>query len=660
MTPDVALLGNGNGASAADRGLLAAYGNGAAVSDPVAPPISDPPPLSGPRAYGGWSRTGEGERPAAIALRRVRVAFGADAALTGVTLKVESGERVAVIGASGAGKSTLFAALTRSLPIRHGAVIINGVDIMSLNPRELRAARRQIGVIYQSYGLTPQLSVAMNVAAAELADLSMRATLDAFVRGVAGDRGKRVGAALETVGLADRMTDRVADLSGGQQQRVAVARLLVQRPSLILADEPVSAVDPANGARVMGALHGLADEIGSTLMVSIHNVALARDFPRVIALRGGAVIFDGPPEALSEAVLDEVYAVRARPDPPPSTQGTSRSRSRSSTPGTIRSRSRCASPPRLPSSGSASGAPPEALAADGSSGSASIPVDMETAGPDREPPAARVPGVVSRTPGLGGTLMVLLFVAAAGWSVHGTHFDPLQLVNGSGSMGRFVSQMFPPDFSSATLGITGTRIVETIQMSLLGALFGAIVAAPLATLATAEASNVGTTRWLRLVGSLPYHLARLVLNVFRSIPDILWALIFVVALGLGPFPGTLALAVHSAGVLGKLFSETLETVPTRPVEALRAIGASRPQRLLFARLPQAAGSCASLTMYQWECNMRSAAILGFVGAGGIGQEILMSMNLFDYPKLATLVLATILAVLVVDRLSAAARKRFVT
>ncbi|MDP9488383.1 MAG: ABC transporter permease subunit [Actinomycetota bacterium] len=117
--------------------------------------------------------------------------------------------------------------------------------------------------------------------------------------------------------------------------------------------------------------------------------------------------------------------------------------------------------------------------------------------------------------------------------------------------------------------------------------------------------------------------------------------------------------MHSAGVLGKLYGETLEAVPSRPVEALRAAGAAGLQAFLFGRLPQAMSGFLSLTLYQWECNIRSATILGFVGAGGIGQQILISMNLFDYPKVATLVGATIIVVLLVDRFSAAVRRRFV-
>lgn len=256
-------------------------------------------------------------------------------------------------------------------------------------------------------------------------------------------------------------------------------------------------------------------------------------------------------------------------------------------------------------------------------------------------------------------LVVLVILGVTGWSASGTGFDLVELVTGTGPIEKFVSEMFPPDLSTRTLQITGKGIVETFQMSLLGALIGALVASPLAILATGEAPTIGASRVERLLRVVPYHLSRLVLNVFRSVPDILWALVFVVALGLGPFPGTLALAVHSAGILGKLYSETLEAVPARPVEALQATGAGSLQTFLFGRLPQAMSGFTSLTLYQWECNIRSATILGFVGAGGIGQQILVSMNLFDYPKVATLVGVTIIVVVLVDRFSAAVRRRLV-
>ena len=278
------------------------------------------------------------------------------------------------------------------------------------------------------------------------------------------------------------------------------------------------------------------------------------------------------------------------------------------------------------------------------------------ASPPTEQP--RIGGVVPRF-SWRPALIVLVILGLTGWSVAGTGFDLLELATSAGPIERFISEMFPPDLSTRTLQTTGKGILETFQMSFLGALIGAVLAFPLAALATAESSTAGASRGERLLRLVPYHLSRFILNVFRSVPDILWALVFVVALGLGPFPGTLALAVHSAGILGKLYSETLEAVPSRPVEALRATGAGTLQAFLFGRLPQAMSGFTSLTLYQWECNIRSATILGFVGAGGIGQQILISMNLFDYPKVATLVGATIIVVLLVDRFSAAVRKRLV-
>ena len=278
------------------------------------------------------------------------------------------------------------------------------------------------------------------------------------------------------------------------------------------------------------------------------------------------------------------------------------------------------------------------------------------ASPPTERP--RIGGAVPRF-SWGPALVVLVILGLTGWSAQGVGFDLVELVAGTGPIEKFISEMFPPDLSARTLQTTGKGILETFQMSFLGTLIGAVISFPLAALATGDASTASASRSERLLRVVPYHLSRFVLNVFRSVPDILWTLVFVVALGLGPFPGTLALAVHSAGILGKLYSETLEAVPSRPVEALRATGAGALQAFLFGRLPQAMSGFTSLTLYQWECNIRSATILGFVGAGGIGQQILISMNLFDYPKVATLVGATIIVVLLVDRFSATLRRSLV-
>ncbi|HEV8043597.1 MAG TPA: ATP-binding cassette domain-containing protein [Rubrobacter sp.] len=242
-----------------------------------------------------------------VLLEDVSVGFDGVAALSDVTLQIEAGEQLAVIGASGAGKSTLFRALTRSVALGSGRVIVGGHDLYSLSRRRLGELRRRIGTIYQAYNLVPQLSAGVNVSLGEVGEMGSLGTLRAFFAGPDAGLSKRVRAALEEIGLGDKAGVRTADLSGGQQQRVAVARLLVQRPDLILADEPFAAVDPVTTERVLETLLHLNRE-GAILLANLHDVEVARRFPRVVALREGRVVFDGPPELLTEDELAKIYA----------------------------------------------------------------------------------------------------------------------------------------------------------------------------------------------------------------------------------------------------------------------------------------------------------------------------------------------------------------
>ena len=242
-----------------------------------------------------------------VLLEDVSVGFDGVAALSDVTLQIEAGEQLAVIGASGAGKSTLFRALTRSVALGSGRVIVGGHDLYSLSRRRLGELRRRIGTIYQAYNLVPQLSAGVNVSLGEVGGMGSLGTLRAFFAGPDAGLSKRVRAALEEIGLGDKAGVRTADLSGGQQQRVAVARLLVQRPDLILADEPFAAVDPVTTERVLETLLHLNRE-GAILLANLHDVEVARRFPRVVALREGRVVFDGPPELLTEDELAKIYA----------------------------------------------------------------------------------------------------------------------------------------------------------------------------------------------------------------------------------------------------------------------------------------------------------------------------------------------------------------
>jgi phosphonate transport system permease protein len=229
------------------------------------------------------------------------------------------------------------------------------------------------------------------------------------------------------------------------------------------------------------------------------------------------------------------------------------------------------------------------------------------------------------------------------------------------SVVRFVGGLFPPATAPDFLRSIGGLILETIFISIAGTTLALLLAIPLAfgsmRVRGEEASRaaLGTVRWL--VRWAVYSIARLSMNLARAIPELVWALVFVVAVGLGPFPGVLALAVHSAGILGKLYAELLESVDQRVVEAARATGAGESAVTLLARAPLALPVLLSYTLFRWECNMRAATVLGFVGAGGIGTQLSISMKLFRYDEVLTLALAILLLVTLVDIAGSIARAR---
>jgi phosphonate transport system ATP-binding protein len=235
------------------------------------------------------------------------VRYGALRALEAVDLRIERGERVALIGPSGAGKTSLIGLLNGSVAPAEGEVLVLGRDLARASPRERRAVQRRLGTVRQQFDLVGQLRVVHNVNAGRLGSWSLwRAALSLLApREV--DRARR---ALSRVGLEDKLHARTDGLSGGQQQRVAIARVLAQEPVAILADEPIASVDPARGADVVKLMLGLSAEAGTTLVVSLHDlpVALGR-FDRIVALRDGRVAFDGPPERLSEAAIEDLYAL---------------------------------------------------------------------------------------------------------------------------------------------------------------------------------------------------------------------------------------------------------------------------------------------------------------------------------------------------------------
>ncbi|MDQ3573998.1 MAG: ATP-binding cassette domain-containing protein [Actinomycetota bacterium] len=235
-----------------------------------------------------------------------RYRAGEDPAVAGVSLSAGTGERVSVIGPSGAGKTTLFRLLTRSLAPDSGSVRVGGAELGQLSQRELRRLRRRMGVIHQRGDLVPVSNALTNVAAGAIGGTGT-AALRLSLRGPSADIARRAFEALEEVEIASLAYARVEELSGGQRQRVAVARLLVQRPELIMADEPTASVDPRSAGIVLGALERLA-AAGATLVLATHDLSIARRHHRVLALHRGRLAFTGPPEELVPEVVERVYA----------------------------------------------------------------------------------------------------------------------------------------------------------------------------------------------------------------------------------------------------------------------------------------------------------------------------------------------------------------
>lgn len=243
-------------------------------------------------------------------------------------------------------------------------------------------------------------------------------------------------------------------------------------------------------------------------------------------------------------------------------------------------------------------------------------------------------------------LMAAIALAVLAYSAGRSDLSFRELFQGFGSMVEYVSRYFPLDFSNWRLYLSET--IETIAMGLWGTLLATIVSVPLSILA---AENI-CPPWLVFP-------VRRLLDAMRAINEVVFALIFVVAVGLGPFAGVLALFVHTAGTLGKLFSEAVESIDPGPVEGIRATGASKLQEIVFGVIPQVLPLWTSFILYRFESNVRSAAVLGIVGAGGIGVSLYQSFRAFRYQDAGAILMILIVAVAIIDTLSAKLRQKLV-
>ena len=225
--------------------------------------------------------------------------------LDDVSLTIQDGEFVAIIGRSGAGKSTLLRSVNRMHQITFGTLIVNGTDVSTLSGKSLRRFRRGIGMVFQSFNLVTRTTVIKNVLSACVPDMPFwRVLLGVFRK---EDKIKSLES-LDKVGILDKAYMRADQLSGGQQQRVALARTLTQDPRIILADEPVAALDPVTAKQVMQDFVRINQEMGISILLNIHHVELALEYAnRIIGIRAGKIVYDGPSANVNQTVLDAIY-----------------------------------------------------------------------------------------------------------------------------------------------------------------------------------------------------------------------------------------------------------------------------------------------------------------------------------------------------------------
>ncbi len=242
-----------------------------------------------------------------------------------------------------------------------------------------------------------------------------------------------------------------------------------------------------------------------------------------------------------------------------------------------------------------------------------------------------------------GLVAIILIVCVISLWITG-FFDAQRLIEGGPAFAQLAREMVPPDFSRWQHWVK--PLIDTLAMSIAGTVLAVIISLPLALFAAPNTAP----------NAIVYQVTRIVLAALRSVPEIIMGIIFVAAVGFGALPGVLALALHSVGMVGKFYAEAIEHVDPRPLEAARAAGASPFQVITHAVIPQVMPQLADITIYRWEYHFRASAVLGIVGAGGIGFELIAALRVIRYDQVSAILITILACVIVVDAIGAWLRK----
>jgi phosphonate transport system permease protein len=464
---------------------------------------------------------------------------------------------------------------------------------------------KKISTIHQDLRLVPQSSSLQNVLHGALGRLSAFRSTFFFP---ATERQKALEL-INAVGLSHKSFCKVSELSGGERQRVAIARALMQDPEIILADEPVSSLDDVNSHLIMKLLSDLAKKRKITLISVLHNSSLAQMYADKVLLLEGGFLKEFQQKSQGNAQNTSMARSSLRVFEEPST----------------------------------------------SADCVTCAHDQDDESADRNRKTVNyktAQGRESLPSALLFALMLMAGIALYGWAFSGLEIAISDIGAAQEGLGAFLAQVFSVSWNDIKIipwGVLGTALVETFQMALIGTGFGVIMAIPFSILAAKNTSFWFLRRPVKLL-----------LNAVRTVPSLIWALLFVAAVGLGPLAGILALSAYSLGYLSKFFYEAIEQVNPATPEAMAEIGASGFQRFVHAIWPATAPAIVSSSVFMIEYNVRAASILGVVDAGGIGFYIKEFIDYRFFPAVLASLVMILVIVSVLDSLSSRIRSRLMS
>ncbi|MCL2364763.1 MAG: phosphonate ABC transporter ATP-binding protein [Defluviitaleaceae bacterium] len=596
-----------------------------------------------------------------LKLRRLRKSYdGATRAVDGVDLDIHAGEIVAIIGPSGAGKSTLLRCINRLVEPSEGEVHFDGVSVTDLNPRALKRTRADIGMVFQHHNLIPRTAVRTNVLHGRLANVPLYKSL---LKQYPASDVANADALLASVGLDDFGNRRASTLSGGQAQRVGICRALMQNPRLLLADEPVAALDPAASRTVLDCIKKEATQRGLTCVINLHQVEYARQYAtRIIGMNNGRIVFDGVPNELTDEAIEEIYADGSGVSDASDASESSDASDVSDISYGLRDKNHGnrAAPARFLHAKTKHACP--------SSHSSKNDPDGESRGAC---PSCRGAGAVS--PAVLPFLSTKKFLAitavflAITASFYYLAINPLHVLTGFPAFARFFRNNFwppniehlfgsnhwpptwPPslDMFSGNFAIIGRQVANTFFFAVVGTYVSAVLAFVLGLMMSREMNRFALLRGV----------VRFFVSFLRNVPLLVWATVMIFVFGIGAMVGVMALVLATLGFLARSYADSMDEIAGTRLEALRSTGAGYGQVLFHGLVPSFVPAWINWTLFSFEINIRASAVLGMVGAGGLGFLIHANLDLRGFRRAMSLIFILMVMVLVTEWLVHFLRKQ---